>query len=295
MRSMRMNRLGLAGLMLAATVLVGCGGFKAERSVTLSLDAPQGETFEIVTRNGSVTIQEDASLTAVAVVADLKARGASQEQADARVEGAQVLVATEGSVVSLSTAFPEGYRNGDGASFVVRTPRGWREAIVRTSNGSIRIEDFSAPSDLDTSNGSVTVIDQVGDLRVDTSNGRIEVTGLDGSVTADTSNGSLTLANVAGAINATTSNGSVSITMLGDQSGPFAVSTSNGSVKIRLGAGFDGVIDARTSNASVSMRGDRVTALEMLGKRHARGTIGEGGAESTVSTSNGSVTVEADG
>ncbi len=290
---MRAKFWSLAVVMLAVVLLVGCGGVKSERSVTLSLDAPQGETLEIISRNGAITVLEDDTLTAVAVVAKLRARAATQAEADARVASAQVLVASEGSTVSISTAFPEGFRNGDGASFTVRTPRGWREAIIRTSNGGVRIEGLSAPSDIDTSNGAVTVVGQTGDVRIDTSNGRIEVVGLDGSIVADTSNGGLVFEDVSGAIKASSSNGSINLKLQGEQSGPFALSSSNGGVRIRVGSGFHGVIDARTSNGSMSMKGDRMAAVEMLGKRHGRATVGEGGAESTVSTSNGSVTVTA--
>lgn len=143
--------------------------------------------------------------------------------------------------------------------------------ILRTSNGSIEATDFEAGAILRTSNGRVTVDDFAGNLEAISSNGSIRVTDFTGSAELETSNGSITFNGtlVPGSDNGMrTSNGSITVDVPDDSGLAFDGSTSNGSVKSEL-----------------------PIAVSRSGDSYLEGTIGAGGTELAVRSSNGSITV----
>jgi len=140
-----------------------------------------------------------------------------------------------------------------------------------TSNGMIELRGMNESGTLRTSNGMIVMEDVSGDFSAHTSNGAIEVTAFKGSVDLDTSNGRISFSGelIAGGRNdMRTSNGDVDVTLQGTPS-------------IRL--------DASTSNGTVTSSLPIVAAS--TGDTHLAGTLGEGEAELTISTSNGSVTI----
>ncbi len=146
------------------------------------------------------------------------------------------------------------------------------ELVLRTSNGSVEVRDFDAGADIRTSNGRITVSGLSGELEANSSNGTIEVTDFTGSATLGTSNGSIRFAGslVSGSENDfETSNGSITIDLDDDASVDFEGSTSNGSVS-----------------------SDFPILVTSSGRNHLEGTIGDGDAELTAKSSNGSIKVQ---
>lgn len=126
------------------------------------------------------------------------------------------------------------------------------------------------------------------DLR--TSNGRIEVDGISGTCRARTSNGSIDLENVTGEVEARTSNGSIEHQGMVPPESSNELRTSNGSISVSFTADPDVEIDASTSNGRVSS--SRPIAATRTESTHLVGTMGEGGADLIIRTSNGSVTIK---
>ena len=143
---------------------------------------------------------------------------------------------------------------------------------LQTSNGEIEVYGIEGTGILQTSNGRIVMKSVTGSFHAYTSNGAIEVSGLVGTVTLETSNGAIDFA--------------------GDLTGGGnnEIKTSNGGVTVRLLATPSVRLDATTSNGDVNSRLPLLTTG--MGKHHLAGIIGDGEAQLTIRTSNGSVTVQ---
>jgi DUF4097 and DUF4098 domain-containing protein YvlB len=111
-----------------------------------------------------------------------------------------------------------------------------------------------------------------------------------------TSNGEVMVADLAGSSHVRTSNGAISVMLHPEQTGPIDLSTSNGSIKAKVGPAFAGDVTLATSNGSVQVH-DRAGRIKSQTMRRSSGrlVVGEGGPESRLDSSNGSVVLEIGG
>ena len=107
--------------------------------------------------------------------------------------------------------------------------------------------------------------------------------GLRGAVHARSSNGPVTITDVVGDVEVFTSNAKVSCSCT---CGSLKARSSNSKILLDQ---HRGSVDASTSNGSVSSDFDILVTSS--GRNHLEGTIGDGEAELTVRSSNGSITV----
>jgi DUF4097 and DUF4098 domain-containing protein YvlB len=147
---------------------------------------------------------------------------------------------------------------------------------------------------VDTSNGAIAVrgTSIAGNLDLRTSNGRIQVDTASPGVVLRTSNGSVRVRGTHERVEAESSNGAVDAVVTG--AGPARIRTSNGSVRLEVTGAYAGALDVSTSNGTVSfpgLEGREGVRVERESKREARLTLGSGGSESTVRSSNGDVVV----
>jgi DUF4097 and DUF4098 domain-containing protein YvlB len=187
----------------------------------------------------------------------------SQEAAKAiRIDVAQ----DQGSL-TIRTIFPPGSRHGMGAKYEIRVPRDSKLDRIASSNGTIRVEGINGGVSLRTSNGSVHVNNVRGRLVVDTSNGSIAGENLEGDCSLETSNGSIRIDRMRGALVARTTNGSITLSLPPDAKAKVNAETTNGKVTSEF-----------EELASSSPR-----------KNHLAGTIGGGGPQIKLVTTNGSI------
>lgn len=264
---------------------------RAERVQVVSLERSTGGAVHINSRNGSVEIAADPSVSSPQISATLYCTGETMEQAQQRVDQATVRAEFDASgALVIEPVFPgEKPQNGDGASFVIKVAAA-DGVVIDTSNGRVNVRGSSGELRIDTSNGSVTVNDHHGPAHIDTSNGRVEVNRVLGSVTIDTSNQTVTAMDVRSPVIIETSNGSITVALAEDQAGPISLDTSNGNIKARVGHAFVGTVTMDTSNGSVRVndRAGRVTSSTV---QRSSGVvqIGTGGDASTLDSSNGSI------
>lgn len=156
---------------------------------------------------------------------------------------------------------------------------------VETSDGSIEAANLTGGVDVDTSNGTMDIHDVSGGVEAHTSNGTVTVQNIKGNVDLVSSNGALTLNNIDGELSAKSSNGK--ITIHSAVTGEWELKSSNGKIMASLPAVTDATIKADTSNGSlkgnVKWDGD---------EDHGTAVLGSGTHEVTLSTSNGSITVD---
>ena len=252
----------LAGALMP---LAGCmnltAGYEAKHTVTTQY---QAGGIDVLTKNGSIEVITGHGATQVEVEATVHAT--SQERADKIIAS---VTRNESGLLVVRVNWPDGKPGmTEGASLVIHLPQA-DGAKCETDNGSITIANVSGLADLQTSNGGISVADHGGDVKAHTSNGRVEMLGVVGTVDAETSNGT------------------VHVRMAQASKGPAKLSTSNGRIELEVGQSFEGEIAASTSNGHVEMLVPGGKAEKTSGSA----TLGTGGKKSTLSTSNGNITV----
>jgi hypothetical protein len=269
-RLIALSSLPLSALSLGACAMTGCTMMAPLHEQTVTVNAPHvaDTALQVEGHNGSTTITRDAAAKDVSIVATLRM---TSEQ---RLGETRIFADRDPATNALFIhATPPGgqWEGREGISYTIATP-GAQGVKVRTGNGSIRISGLSGAADLETSNG------------------RVEATDHAGSVLARTSNGSVSATNVNGPVDARTSNGSVTVALADSATGPVSIHSSNGSVQLRVGSAFQGTLRADTSNGSVTVPSS--AKIKDKDRTSAVVAFGEGGWESRIETSNGSVRVE---
>ncbi len=143
-------------------------------------------------------------------------------------------------------------RGHQGASLVIRVPRGVLLDRIISSNGHIFTSDGIGPARLKTSNAKIQVRGLKGRLDAQTSNGGIELTAIDGDVIAHTSNARVQVDRVTGTVDVSSSNGSIHADV-GRTDKPVRAETSNGSIELTIPSGFKGDLRAHTNNAGITV------------------------------------------
>jgi DUF4097 and DUF4098 domain-containing protein YvlB len=146
--------------------------------------------------------------------------------------------------------------------------------------------------DLSTSNGQVRVRGTRGGLEAGTTNGNIEITNVGGPVETHSTNGGIEVRGGSGSLSAETTNGGIEAEIRSlAPDGRISAQTTNGGVSIALPAGVKADLHAATTNGRVSVSFP-VSGKEIMTTKVVRGTINGGGAEITLSTTNGDINVE---
>ncbi|MCY4778069.1 hypothetical protein ORI89_00290 [Sphingobacterium sp. UT-1RO-CII-1] len=237
-----------------------------------------------------------------------------------------IVIALQGGTLTASAKAKKGKtgNNPVSVSFVIIVPEKVNSNL-KTSGGSITLNNLDGNSTFQTAGGSLTLNKLNGTINGLTSGGSITAAHLNGPATLKTSGGSITIKDSKGQLEARTSGGSIN---LNDIEGPMIVSTSGGSIN---GNDLAGSLQAKTSGGSVNVKMDKVVDLLDLStsagtinirvpqagykvqlhgsgislpngssftgkqdKRSAEGTIGNGGAQIKANTSAGSVRLNFD-
>lgn len=261
--------------------------------------------IEVETSGGSITV-EGSNRDDVQVEMFVRQRGREVEPGEADLDDWDITIDKSGNTV-YATAKHRGRNNwGNNSysiSFVVYAPVDSR-AAVRTSGGSITLENLIGDQNAKTSGGSITAVQIGGDVELKTSGGSITIDEVEGYVDANTSGGRIRATDITGGIAAKTSGGSIT---LENVSGNVEAKTSGGSIDAEIIKPED-YIELKTSGGSISVSvpkdagydveldGNRVRAdLNNFQGEYERdeieGTMNGGGTRITAKTSGGSVTM----
>ena len=206
-----------------------------------------------------------------------------------RLRELRIEVSSSGNAVQIRTVRPEYTHGSSGAKYIIRVPRQTELNEIRSSNGSLRIEDINGNAVLHTSNGSVRLSSINGDVDATSSNGGVEVRDVKGRMSLHTSNGSVHAQDVVGSVTARTSNGSVDLELQRAQAGDVIVSTSNGPITVRMPADTNAVLSAETSGHERIYSDFGITMHGQISPSRLEGNIGSGGPRIALATSNGTI------
>jgi DUF4097 and DUF4098 domain-containing protein YvlB len=299
-----------AALFLPLLLLTGCefdpsdwgSSNRYKEAFNYSYKLKSGGRVSLETFNGSVqVIGWDRDAVDVA-----GAKYAAQEEV---MKGIRIDAVSDENNLSLRVIRPVEQNCNCGASFQLKVPRKVVLDMLRSSNGSVRVESVEGSVRLKTSNGSVNIWSVQGDVDAQTSNASIEAGQFQGSAVFKTSNGRIKADGVKGTFDATTSNGSIDATLTEPAEGStVAARTSNGSISLHLMSWKNNAIRAQTSNSSVNLRLPEAVNAELtadtsngsitsdfelttskFGKTHVEARLGSGGPPIELRTSNGSI------
>lgn len=174
-----------------------------------------------------------------------------------------------------------------GTKIVVKT----KHPTLGTARVSVEYE-IKVPAEvtverLETTNGVIVLKGTTGDTTLHSSNGGITVKDVDGSVKASTSNGFIEIEDTTGVREVTTSNGWVKVEIPA-LSNDLDIATTNGAVTAYVAADLDADVVMSTTNGKVSVHDIQLTIKESSATR-LEGTLGDGGYDLTIETSNGNI------
>ena len=275
-------------LLLSACALVFAGDSSRYREdFHYSYPQTAGGRFTLDNFNGSVEITGWDQNT-------VDISGTKYAESESLLHAMQIEASSSGNAVRIKTSRPDPHHGNMGAKYVIRVPRQTVLEDVRSSNGSLRVEDINGNAHLATSNGSIHLGKIHGNVEARTSNGSVEVNEIDGSFEAETSNGGIRAhlhdTESGHPIRLSTSNGGIDLQVDSPRQNDVVASTSNGPITVRMPGNVNASLHASTnSNGSVRSDFDVLVHSGELSKHRMEGTIGGGGPKIDLTTSNGNI------
>jgi DUF4097 and DUF4098 domain-containing protein YvlB len=168
------------------------------------------------------------------------------------------------------------------------------EIDVDASPGSIDIE-----TDLPSHRGSgrmsveyTLTVPRSASTELELVNGSLRLSGVEGGVEAECVNGSILATELAGSVSIESVNGATEVTLAATRPNDrISLESVNGAIDLRLAPGTGAELDAETINGRISNDlGIEVRKGQWVGSS-MRGTVGVGGAEISIETVNGAITV----
>jgi len=307
------RRLQASSVAVLSFFLAGCEDWgewgdssRYKEDFQYSYNLKPGGRISLETLNGAVEVtgwdQNKVEIT-----------GTKYASSEGLLSALKIDVVSTPDSVRIRTIPPSGHRGGMGARYTIHVPRQTEIERIVSSNGKIQIDNVDSAARLKTSNGSVRVNRTKGNLEVETSNASVELNQHSGPAVIHTSNGSVRADQVKGYFEATTSNASIDARVTDPEPGrPIKLESSNGSITVAFESLRNNDVRATTSNSSITLRlpsaiGAQVRAktsnssittdfdVNMRGsisKNSIEGTIGSGGPNIELATSNGSIRIQ---
>jgi hypothetical protein len=250
-------------------------------------------TIQLATFDGGIVVRGwDRNEVSV----EIEKRGRTRAAADA----IEVVSEQKGDLVHVEARKKDG---GEKVSFgwhgpsrsarlIASVPTG-SDLIVRTGDGSIRVEHITGKVELKSADGSVIGRDLTGDLVAHTEDGSIRLEGVDGKCDVASDDGSINVQGRLDGLRVSTEDGSVVVrAMAGSRvTRDWSLSTSDGSLVLYVPDAVAAELDAQTRDGSVKLDAGLPFARESgdESRRKLRGRLGSGGPRLVLRTGDGSI------
>jgi DUF4097 and DUF4098 domain-containing protein YvlB len=178
------------------------------------------------------------------------------------------------------------------AKLVVSVPTG-SDLVVRTGDGSIRVEHVTGRVELKSADGSVTGRELTGDILAHTEDGAIKLEGIDGRCDAASEDGSIAVQGRFEGLRVSTEDGSVVVRANAGSKidRDWNLSTGDGSLVLYVADGLGADVDARTGDGSVRLDSGLDFARDdgERSRSTLRGRLGAGGPRLVMRTGDGTI------
>jgi DUF4097 and DUF4098 domain-containing protein YvlB len=293
-------------------IFVSCLQLNADirRETEKSFNAANGGKLEVESERGSIAVRTHSS-EAIHVKVFFKVRSNDEAFADELIDDFKIDYDENGRDLKINAEFEGSFRNSEenklSVRYVITVPEEYNVdlktsggsisvdeldgvAYARTSGGSLNFKFITGKVTGKTSGGSISLEGCNSDADVSTSGGGIMIGRVKGSVDASTSGGSITVEEVYGSIDASTSGGSVSATIKEQPKHDCKLTTSGGSITVYISEDINANIDAKTSGGSVNSDFP-ISFRGKLDSSHLKGEINGGGPEIYLRTSGGGINI----
>ena len=287
---------GLLAVSLAGCVVHESDGYPQREEKRFTVKATPD--VKLATFDGSIVIRGwDRDEVSV----EIEKRGRDK----AAVDDIEIVTEQKGDVISLEARQKGGAAKrsyGIGvlhtmsltARLVASVPTG-SNLIVRTGDGSIRVEHVNGKVELRSGDGSVTGRDLSGDVFAHTEDGSIRLEGIDGRCDVASDDGSITVQGRLDTLRVSTEDGSVVVKALAGSriTRDWSLTTGDGSMVLYVAEGLGATVDAEARDGSVRL--DSALAFDRGGSDRARnvlrGRLGPGGPRLVLRSGDGSIRV----
>jgi len=282
---------------LVAAGLAGCGRIdtdglrdRQERRFTIK-GTPD---VRLATFDGSVVIRGwDRDEVSV----EIEKRGRDQQALD----DIDIVTEQKGNAVAVDVRKKSGEEKhsysigfggmGKSARLVASVPTG-TNLVVRTGDGSIRVEHVNGKVELRSADGGVIGRDLAGDVFAHTEDGAIRLEGVDGRCDLASDDGSIAVQGRLDGLRVSTEDGSVVVkALLGSTiAREWSLSTGDGSMVIYVPDSLGADVDAEARDGSVRFDSSLTLArTDDHGKGILRGRLGPGGSRLMLRSGDGSI------
>lgn len=249
-------------------------------------DVSEAEVRMYVRKNGKFLKPSDTDLSNFEI--EISKSGNTIVAHAQRKEVRQTILSRSNESISFEVLVPNRFNidvRTSGGSISLDEVSGSIEA--RTSGGSLSLNNLGGVINARTSGGSISINESGGEINARTSGGSVSAKNSAGKITLSTSGGSMSLENICGEIDASTSGGSINASILKVE-GPVSLRTSGGTIRATLpdGLGYD--LDLRGNSVNVPLKN-----FSGESKRSSvSGSMNGGGLAVSMRTSGGSVNVD---
>jgi len=253
-------------LILLTMGLTGCMGGKYTDYFNEEYDSNENMIIDVTTFNGQIEIytwdNDKVSVDAI------KRSSISQEE----IDNVEIIVDESINNMEIEAVYNGQRISKPSVDMNIKVPMSLTIDDVKTSNGAIIIENVKGNLTAESSNGAITIQDVEGYVTATTSNGFIDVTGTMGIKDLITSNGY---------INAE----------INDFKENIDLRTSNGAITVSINPSLNADITMQTSNGIISID-DLSFDFSTNQEKYKEGTLGDGGYEISLHTSNGNINLD---
>jgi hypothetical protein len=221
-------------------------------------DLQPGGRIEIRNINGKIDVEPSAG-TAVEIVAEKSARGASVDAAKEALAGIEIQ----------DTASPREIR------IVTRMSR-TGSGLFGGGNQSVHYT-VKVPASAEATFSTI--------------NGGVQVTGLKGRVTAEATNGGIKAVDISGRIDASTTNGRVEVDLADVSDSGVKLECVNGGIELRLPASAKANISAHITNGGINSSGLQMETIGESSRRNLEARLNGGGPQIELSGTNGGIRI----
>jgi hypothetical protein len=285
------------GGVLAAASLAGCGridtdGVRDRQEKRFTVKGTPD--VKLATFDGSIVIRGwDRDEVSV----EIEKRGRDPQALD----DIDIVTEQKGNAVAVEAREKGGDRKGSyhigfgnmgkSARLVASVPTG-TNLIVRTGDGSIRVEHVNGKVELRSADGSVVGRDLAGDVFAHTEDGSIRLEGVDGRCDVASDDGSIAVQGRLDVLRVSTEDGSVVVKALAGSTNAreWSLSTGDGSMVLYVPDSFGADVDAEARDGSVRFDDSLAFARNNdHGKNVLRGRLGAGGPRLMMRSGDGSI------
>jgi hypothetical protein len=248
-------------------------------------DVNEAEVRMYVRRSGRYLLPKDTDLSNFEI--EIKKSGNTIIAHAQRKEVRQTILTRNNESISFEVLVPNSFNidvRTSGGSISLDELSGSIQA--RTSGGSLSLNNLGGIIDARTSGGSISINESGGEINARTSGGSVSAKKSAGKIKLSTSGGSMSLENLCGEVEASTSGGSISANILKVE-GPISLRTSGGTIRATLpdGLGYD--LDLRGNSVNIPLKNFSGETK----RSSVSGSMNGGGFEISMRTSGGSVNV----